>query len=514
LIYHDALQSYKVIIAQAKTDKKGQLLKDVLRELSRTDLFFLLVYILHRQDANRPWIYDRCREVQRTPDGMLDLWAREHYKSTIITLALTIQNILNDPERTFLILSFKNPIAKAFLIQIRSELENNELLKDLFPDILYQNPRKDSPKWTEEGFLVKRQGNPKELSVECSGLVDGQPTSVHFHTLIYDDPVTQDSVTTPEMIDKVQRSFEASLNLGSEQGTGVKRILGTRWHYNDLFSTIIRRGTATPRIYTATETGKPDGIPVLLSREKLAEKIRDMGSYTASCQLFLDPKADDTNGFKEDWIRSWQPLHFNNMNKYLVCDPAGEKKKGSDYTVFCVIGLGSDRNYYLIDMIRDRLSLTQKGNILFKLHELYNPIMTGYEKYGMQADIQYFYELMSRRNYRFPITELGGSMPKNDRIRRLVPIFEQGRFYIPERIISTQYNHEQVNLINQFLNEEYLLFPFGPHDDILDALARIVDDKLNATFPMIKDSHPNPFDLQNNGAFDEATDYDILRAGL
>jgi hypothetical protein len=53
--------------------------------------------LLRRPDADRDWLFDRCREVQLSPDRHLDLWARNHYKPTIIRFALTIQGLLNDP---------------------------------------------------------------------------------------------------------------------------------------------------------------------------------------------------------------------------------------------------------------------------------------------------------------------------------------------------------------------------------------------------------------------------------
>jgi len=49
----------------------------------------------------RQWYFDRCREVQTSPDGHLDLWAaREYGNPGNITFALTIDDILNDPEVT------------------------------------------------------------------------------------------------------------------------------------------------------------------------------------------------------------------------------------------------------------------------------------------------------------------------------------------------------------------------------------------------------------------------------
>ena len=469
--YEDALN--------ACPDSESQRL--AMRRLSLEDLFYLLVYVLKRWDADRDWIYDRCREVELHPDNHVDLWARFHYKSTIQTFAKTIQDILNHPDWTFGIFSHTRPIAKGFLRQIKREFEGNDVLKWLFPDILYTRPDQESFKWSEDdGIIVKRKSNPKESTVEAWGLVDGQPTSRHFDVMIYDDVVTLESVSTPEMINKTTKAWEISLNLLSERG--VSRYVGTRYHFSDTYKTIIEREAAIPRIHTATEDGTFSGKPVLISKEKLGDLIKRMGSFTASCQLFLDPLMDDVQRFDPKWVRYWTEADASRMNIYLLVDPANDKKKKSDYTAMFVIGVDEKDDYYVLDMVRDRLNLTERADKLFELHRQWKPIRVGYEKYGMQADIEHFKDKMEQDNYYFGIEALGGNTAKFDRIRRLVPLFEAGRLFFPKVFVRKTYEGVNKDLVGAFLDEEYKAFPFGAHDDMLDCLARITDENM-AVFP-------------------------------
>lgn len=460
-----------------------------LRQLCQNDLFFLSTIAFKRKDINKDWLYERCREVEKSPDGHLDLWAREHYKSTIITFAKSIQDILKNPEITIGIFSHTRPIAKDFLKQIKNELERNEFLKSLFPDVLYQNPEKQSPKWSlDTGIRVKRQTNPKEETVEAWGVVDGQPTGKHFMLLVYDDIVTRESVTTSDQIKKTTEALGLSYNLGAHGGT--RRFIGTRYHMSDTYRTIIDRGTVSARIHPATDNGSMDGNPVFLTKEQLLTKRRDMGPYIFGTQMLQDPVADKSMGFKKEWLKSYQKLSdISSWNKYILVDPASKKKSTSDYTVMNVIGLAPDGNYYLIDAIRDRLNLTQRASKLFDFHQKYKPISVGYEQYGMQSDIEHIKYEMELRNYRFNIIEIGGSIAKEDRIKRLVPICEQGRFYLPETLHFVNYEAKVIDYVHEFIENEYTAFPVCVHDDMLDCLARIVETNLGATFPTPDDSN-------------------------
>lgn len=468
--------------------------KTILRSLYRTDLYALLRYGLRRKDVEHPWIFDRCREVQREMNGVLDLWSREHYKSTVITFAGSIFRIIRshgegaiDPrEVTIGIFSHTKPIAKGFLRQIKYEFETNEHLQMVFDDIFWANPRKEAAKWTEdEGITVKRLSNPKEATVEAHGLVDGQPTSKHFLHRMYDDVVTLESVTTPDMIAKTTAAYEMSDNLGTEGGTFA--LAGTRYHFADTYGDLIKRQAVKVRQHTCTRDGSENFTPencVLMKPETLRQKRISQGPYTFGTQMLLNPKGTNTQAFNDQWLRftASEPSSYG-MNVYLLVDPANAKRVTSDYSTFWVIGLGPDKNYVALDVVRDRLNLTERTKTLFDLHRLWKPMSVGYEQYGMQADIQHIKAEQERLNYRFEITELGGSTPKLDRIRRLIPHFEQGRIYLRRSKTYTDYEGQTRNLIEIFIEEEYKAFPVMSHDDMLDCLARIVDPDFKTEWP-------------------------------
>jgi predicted phage terminase large subunit-like protein len=492
LSFRQTVEFWDYLTRDAKA--RGEL-QQIVRILCQADLYYLLVRVCRREDllpcVNRPgfidnqFMFERCREVEANPDGFLDLWSREHGKSSIVTFGLTIQNILNNPELTFGIFSHTRPIAKAFLRQIMREFEENTALHATFPDILWGRDIKSSPKWSEDdGIIVKRKGNPNEATVEAWGLVDGQPVSRHFQVLVYDDIVVQASVTTPEMISKTMQRLEESYNLGTTGG--VKRMAGTRWHFADAYRTVIDRGTFKLREHPGRIGGTEEGETVFWSDETHRAKRAEQGPHTYASQILLNPKADSLQGFQREWLRHYRsitPGHAAKMNKYILVDAASSKKKGSDFSAFWVIGLGIDGNYYALDMVRDRLSLTERAERLFELHRKWKPRQVRYERYGLQSDIDHFRSKMETDSYRFDITEVAGQTKKADRIGRLIPIFEQGKFWLPKSLHATDYQKNAIDLVRAFVEEEYVAFPVGVHDDMLDSLSRIAEPDLKLVWP-------------------------------
>lgn len=310
------------------------------RWLYQNDLYYLLVYGLGRSFAATQWFFGRCREVQASPNGHLDLWAREHGKSTVITIALTIFEIVNNPEVTVGIFSHTKPIAKSFLRVIKREFENNAELKDTFPEIFYQDPQSESPKWSEDaGILVKRSSNPPEATVEANGLVDGMPTGRHYSLRIYDDVVTPESVSTPDQMQKVLDSLDMSHNLG--QRGGAMRMIGTRYKLGDAYEVYIDRGVVEPRIKPATDDGTAEGAPVFFTVDEWEEKKRNMSPAILASQMLQNPMAADSVVFQPDWFRLWpgdrELPKFEAV--FLSIDGAFSIKQSADDSCLLMLGL-------------------------------------------------------------------------------------------------------------------------------------------------------------------------------
>jgi hypothetical protein len=101
----------------------------------------------------------------------------------------------------------------------------------------------------------------------------------------------------------------------------------------------------------------------------------------------------------------------------------------------------------------------------------------------MQGDIEFIREIQRQQNYRFSITEVGGTTEKSTRIRRLIPLFEHRRVWFPQSITRTTHEGMSRDLVEQFVEEELLAFPGPRHDDALDALARIAEPDMPIVWP-------------------------------
>lgn len=497
--------------------------------LGRNDRFFLLTRLLHRRDAVHPWLYARCREVEANPDDHLDLWAREHYKSTIITFAGAIQEIIRNPEVTIGVFSHTKPVARKFLNQIKKELESNQELVQTYPEIFWADPKREAPGWSEEkGLIVRRKTNPKEATIEAHGLVDGQPTGAHFSLRIYDDVVTLESVNTPEQVKKTTEAWELSDNLGARGEDGKLRAwhVGTRYSFADSYNDMIERDALKVRVHPATDNGLPDGKPVFLSPEAWAEKKRKQGPATIACQMLLNPAAGNEAMFRKEWLQ-FIDIRPSTLNVYIMVDPAHSKKKGSDNTAMAVIGVDAANNKYLLDGFRHKMGLKERWENLRGLRRVWlaqpgvQMVKVGYERYGMQADLEYFEEKMKAEGDAFEIHELNwtsdGAQAKDDRVQRLQPDFAAKKFYLAMvcqrrddagnmvpyetanqrkvreggqafRIFTPvrRKDHENnVYSLNKGFLDEYLTYPFSAKKDLIDAASRLYD--MEPVVPIIID---------------------------
>ena len=454
----------------------------------------------------------RCIQVE----GSMYLAGRElipTHNSTIVTFGGSIQRILQDPEVTIGIFSHVNTIASDFLRQIKVELESNQTLKAVFPDVLWNEPAKEAQRWSVDGgIVVRRKSNPKESTVEASGLVDGQPISKHYKLRIYDDVVTDKSVSTPEQVAKTTDAYSLSQSLGVIGGD--QWTVGTRYSYADTYEWILKRGALLPRLYPATKDGTREGEPVFFTAKEWKKRLLNNTDNDIACQYLQNPLSGQQRMFNIEELQVYE-VRPATLSVYVMCDPARSKKKDSANTAIMVVGVDYAMNKYLLDGMNHKMDLKERWENFAGMYVRWTRmpgvqmVRMGYETFGAQADMDYFEEQMKLPGRpSFEIVELAwpreGEGSKIDRVQRLTPDVRSGKWFLPmdtdpKRLTSIQKtmhgsgydfriaqpikrkDHEgQIYDLTEQLKMQMHYFPFGGQKDAVDALSRIYDMEIKA----------------------------------
>lgn len=327
--------------------------------------------------------------------------------------------------------------------------------------------------------------------------VGGSVTGRRADLGIIDDPVKSREEADSEIVrERVWEWYKADFYTRLKPGASIV-LIQTRWHEEDLAGKLLKDadegGEQWEVVSLSMEAAADDPLgrkegellwPEWFTPEMVTQAKRDPRNWLALYQQ--KPRPDGGGVFKRDWISFYEgsPLDIRGgLNVYMLVDAANEKRKENDYTAIWVIGLGADENYYVLDMVRDRLNLTERGEAVMRLHRKWKPRQTRYERYGMMGDVQHIKHVQGQENYRFELIEVAGQTPKNDRIKRLVPLFEAKRVWFPHTLHKTSEDGQMRDLVSDFIEQEFLAFPVAGHDDMLDSLARIEEPDLPLVWP-------------------------------
>lgn len=407
------------------------------------------------------------------------------------------------PDRKVALASYESGLASTW------GQRNRDLLEAYGPGLFGVQVRQDSQAKNDWKLTKKRGGM---FTTGVGGALTGRGANV----AIIDDPVKNSAEALSETFrERNKEWYKSTLRTRIEKDQvlahdGAIVVIQTRWHEDDLSGGILPEGWDGESGRLKCRDGQDWEVlclPAICDREDdpLGRKIGEplwpewfkddhfekfRGRPRTWSALFQQkPRPSEGAEFQKSWIRRYLTAP-KVLNKIILVDPASGKRKKDgtvdekrDYSCFWVVGLGADRNAYIVDCVRDRLNLTQRVATLMELHRRHRPIQVRYEEYGLQADIEAAEMAQEREQYRFKITPVGGSTKKEDRIRRLVPWFEEGNLYVPHTLPYVDTTGQQHDLIKEFIDQEYAAFPVARTDDMFDSLARLAEPDLKLPYP-------------------------------
>lgn len=335
---------------------------------------------------------------------------------------------------------------------LRDAIDNNAMLREVFPEL-----KRGSP-WAAEAFAVRRTGDVIGPSVAAFGVGAGS-TGTRADLLVCDDIVDVRALHSRAERERTAAYFHDNLmNLLEPDG----RFWGlcTPWHPDDL-NARLKTNTSFALFRRAIGSDLEPVWPERWTRERLAARRAEIGAASFARGYHLLPVAEEETPIRGEWVRFWTE-DVPPDDVVLSVDPAVSAGAKADASALVVLGRTGSEVRVLAASAR-RVSAPELVNLMDEFDRHWNPSVILFETNAAFLGIS---DLL-KRHARFG-AKLKGVTQSKDKAARVAAfsvVVENGSVRLKGDGAGG------VDVGQRELLAEMMTFPFGEHDDLLDAAA-------------------------------------------
>ena len=421
--------------------------------------------------------FKAMHELEGPRDGLL-LVSRGHLKTTVHTVAHSIQWILNYPDIRILICTATDEKARMMLKEIKEAFQFNPRLRFFFPEFCPDTKVSDFGSQTE--FTTPARTRRFKEPTVMTAAVGKALASTHHDVIKCSDVVTENNVGTPGQIADVKQFFgyleplrERFPSKDGHPNPGWLDVEGTIYNNSDYYQDILDKKPKGMKITKQScwvdKEKRVSLWPETFPPEELDRIFEKIGPVLFASQYELDPVTAEDGLCQESQIR-WFPAHIVNelMPRYRVhttVDLAGmDPQTEGDSTVFDTCGFDRDGRCDVLSIIKGRFTLDHVMDLFFAIQKVYpaNVDFKVQKDHFARVIEPMLRREMAKRNQWLNVVliPISNRISKQQRIRGLQSWFLQGLIRFADNISCR----------NELILE-ILRFPKYAHDDILDTLA-------------------------------------------
>jgi predicted phage terminase large subunit-like protein len=383
-----------------------------------------------------------------------------HLKSILISVVWPAWLLGQDPTMRIAVVSHGQALARDLALKTLRLMES-DFYREVFPGTSLSDDRRQVM-----DFGTVDKGGRYAASFE-TGI-----TGRGFDLIIVDDPIAAHAARSEVERNNVNTNFDTMVASRLDNPLrGRIVVVGQRLHEDDLSGYLLaKRGwshVCLPLVAEETtrhqvgsrvwvrQVGEPL-LPEMWPKQVVDEKRSSIGEAVFSAQYQQNPSAAIGELIKPEQIRMFDELPPGNMRRTLSWDTAVKVGPNSSYTVCLVIATDGKR-HYVEDVLRARLDPVQARDAALRLIQQYRPTTILIEDASSGPGLA---KMLEERQYRCELRPTAGRS-KEERLEPHLHMFVEHRLLVQQGQSWT----------TEFCSE-LLKFPFGKHDDQVDAMTQ------------------------------------------